>query len=213
MNKKLVLKLCALTILSSMAMTSVSSVQASAASQSVPSTVVSVDSSNKNTQDAGSIKTLDVSEKDKLEIKQFLEKENKESKKQKNNTKIVAMAIPAVVAVYTIPGVGEVALLATGAIVIGGVAYYAGSWLYDKVMPYIIAFDIPNRLLKDGNTVDTTEFDQKIGGKTAWKEKKGWTIERDSAGGNSHGGSYWKLKKPSGERVATLDQSGKILRK
>jgi hypothetical protein len=31
-----------------------------------------------------------------------------------------------VVAVYFIPGIGEVALLATGAIVVGGITYYAG---------------------------------------------------------------------------------------
>ncbi|MBY0217737.1 hypothetical protein [Paenibacillus illinoisensis] len=38
--------------------------------------------------------------------------------------------------VYFIPGVGEVALLATGAVVVGGATYYAGSAIYNKVKAY-----------------------------------------------------------------------------
>ncbi|MDY0323849.1 MAG: hypothetical protein RBR24_07505 [Candidatus Carbobacillus sp.] len=123
-------------------------------------------------------------------------------------TPSAAVAAP-VVAVYFIPGIGEVALLATGAIVVGGLVYYARSWLYDQIMPYIIAFKIPKRLLKNGSTVDLSKFNQKIRGKTAYKEDGGWYIEKDETG---HGGSKWKLKNPSNERVASLDENGKILR-
>lgn len=43
--------------------------------------------------------------------------------------------------VYFIPGVGEVALLATGVIVVGGVTYYAGSTIYNKVKAYFAEKD------------------------------------------------------------------------
>lgn len=150
---------------------------------------------------------LNVSEKDKLEIQQFLVNEKKSIRFIGH--KQVA-ATPAVVAVYFIPGIGEVALLATGALLIGGIIYYAGSWLYDKVMPYIIGFSIPSRLKKDGKTVDLGKFNKKVRGRTAYEEDGGWTIEKDTAG---HGGRKWKLKKPNGDRVASLDEDGKILGK
>ncbi|WP_378211802.1 RHS repeat-associated core domain-containing protein, partial [Anoxybacteroides rupiense] len=40
------------------------------------------------------------------------------------------------VGVYFIPGIGEVALLATGAVVLGGITYKAGSWIANKVKTY-----------------------------------------------------------------------------
>lgn len=43
--------------------------------------------------------------------------------------------------------------------------------------------------------------------------KTNWTIQKDRAGAGGHGGSFWKLFNPSGKRVATLSQNGKILRK
>lgn len=53
-------------------------------------------------------------------------------------------------------------------------------------------------------------FDQKVSGKTAYKEKGGWTIEKDTSG---HGGHKWKHKDKSGNRVASLDENGKVLGK
>ncbi|QSZ27678.1 hypothetical protein ACETAC_01880 [Aceticella autotrophica] len=154
---------------------------------------------------------LEVSKKDKIEIQEFLEKQEKVPFKNKLELGYAEVAAsPAVVSVYFIPGIGEVALLVTGAIVVGGVTYYAGSWLYDKIMPYIIGFSIPNRLKKDGNTVDLGKFNKKVKGKEAYKEDGGWYIEKDTAG---HGGSKWKLKDRKGNRVASLDEKGKILRK
>ncbi|MBE3551035.1 MAG: hypothetical protein IMX03_07420 [Brockia lithotrophica] len=120
-----------------------------------------------------------------------------------------ASAAAPLVGVYAIPGIGQVAFLATGAVVVGGVTFYAGSWLYEKIISDIIAYKIPKRLLKNGNTVDLSKFNQKIKVKVAYKENGGWYIEKDESG---HGGSKWKLKDPKNKRVASLDENGKILR-
>ena len=58
--------------------------------------------------------------------------------------------------------------------------------------------------------VDLGKFDQNVKGKSAKKEKDGLEIEKDTSG---HGGSKWKLKNKKGQRVASLDENGKILRK
>lgn len=50
---------------------------------------------------------------------------------------------PGVLAIYTIPGIGQVALLATGAVVVGGVAYYAGSAIYNKVSTWLASRNEP----------------------------------------------------------------------
>ncbi|WP_052263138.1 hypothetical protein [Clostridium tyrobutyricum] len=162
---------------------------------------------------------LNISNEDKLELENLLSNYKKTNSTVVNNSNmqyihIAALATPAipaaVTATYFIPGIGDIALLATGAIVLGGVTYYAGSWAYDKIMPYIIAYSIPSRLKKDGKTVNLGKFNQKVRGRQAYKESGGWTIEKDTAG---HGGSKWKLKKPNGERTASLDGNGKVLRK
>ncbi|MVB11759.1 hypothetical protein CAFE_24840 [Caprobacter fermentans] len=122
---------------------------------------------------------------------------------------------------YFIPGVGEVLITATGAIIVAGVIVTAGTWLYNTVTHWFaeqralqsVIDSIPSRL-RSGNSVDLGKFNQKVSGKSVkYKEKGGWTIEKDRAGDNSHGGSEWKLKNPSGERKATLDKDGKVLRK
>ncbi|MBB6020395.1 hypothetical protein HNR77_001456 [Paenibacillus sp. JGP012] len=43
--------------------------------------------------------------------------------------------------VYFIPGIGEVALLVTGGVVIAGATYYAGSVVYNKVKAYLSSKD------------------------------------------------------------------------
>ncbi|MBU8772007.1 hypothetical protein [Cytobacillus oceanisediminis] len=45
-------------------------------------------------------------------------------------------AIGAAAGVYFIPGIGQVAITVTGALVIGGATIAAGSWLYNKVAGY-----------------------------------------------------------------------------
>ncbi len=119
---------------------------------------------------------------------------------------------------WLIPGVGEVVITAAGVILVAGAVIEVGSWIYDTVTQWFqtraeineAKGKIPERL-KDGNgEVDLGNFDQKVNGKTAYKEKGGWTIEKDTAG---HGGSAWKLKDKSGDRVASLDENGKVLGK
>lgn len=119
---------------------------------------------------------------------------------------------------WWIPGVGEVVITAAGVIIVGGTVIAAGTWIYNTVSSWFAQraeiaaakANIPSRL-KDGNgNVKVGNFDQKVSGKTAYKEKGGWTIEKDTAG---HGGRKWKLKNKSGNRVASLDGNGKVLGK
>lgn len=72
----------------------------------------------------------------------------------KNNNAAVA-----VVAVYTIPGIGEVALLATGAIVVGGIIYEAGSWVYNKYVVYKFDKAVENGEPTDNHRVDDSGND------------------------------------------------------
>ncbi|TDM15327.1 hypothetical protein [Macrococcus bovicus] len=55
----------------------------------------------------------------------------------KNQTGVTTYAIPIAVGTgYFVPGVGEVLILATGAIVVAGVTVKAGSYLYNKITVY-----------------------------------------------------------------------------
>lgn len=128
-------------------------------------------------------------------------------------------AIPALVAgSYFIPGVGQVLITATGAIIVGGAIISGGTWLYNTISNWFseraevqaIKQSIPSRLKQGNGEVDLSQFNQKVNGKTAYKEKGGWTIEKDTAG---HGGRKWKLKDKSNDRVASLDENGKVLSK
>ena len=57
-------------------------------------------------------------------------------------------------------------------------------------------------------------FTKKVKGRQKWKNPtSGWSILRDFGKGNSHGGSYYKLMNKSGERIATLNKSGRVFRK
>ena len=96
---------------------------------------------------------------------------------------------PIAAGVYFIPGIGEVAIAATGAIVVA---------------------KIPSRLRKENGDVDLGKFNEKVGGKNSYKEKGGWTIDKDTAG---HGGRKWKLKDKAGNRVASLGENGEVLAK
>lgn len=122
--------------------------------------------------------------------------------------------------IYFIPGIGQIAIAATGAIVVAGVAVAAGSWLYDTITNWLsdstareiaeVRAKIPSRIRDENGDVDLGQFDQKVSGKTAYKEKGGWMIDKDNAG---HGGRKWKLKDKSGNRVASLGENGEILGK
>ncbi|WP_143320956.1 hypothetical protein [Clostridium sp. HBUAS56010] len=120
---------------------------------------------------------------------------------------------------YFIPGVGEVLIAATGVIIVAGVTIAAGSWLYNTITDWLSDSDaraiakikgkIPSRLRDDNGDVDLGKFDQKVSGKTTYKEKGGWSIDKDTSG---HGQSKWKLKDKQGKRVASLGENGEVLR-
>ena len=133
---------------------------------------------------------------------------------------IIQTRSPIAAGVYFIPGIGEVAIAATGAIVVAGVAVVAGTWLYNTITEWLsnsqartiakIRAKIPSRLRKENGDVDLGKFNEKVGGKNSYKEKGGWTIDKDTAG---HGGRKWKLKDKAGNRVASLGENGEVLAK
>lgn len=68
---------------------------------------------------------------------------------------------------------------------------------------------IPKKILDSDGSIDMGKFTQKVNGRTAYKDPKtGWEIDKDTGG---HGGRKWKLKDSKGDRVASLDEKGKIL--
>ena len=71
--------------------------------------------------------------------------------------------------------------------------------------------------LEKGDQIDLSTFNQRkavSGSKGEFVDPKtGWKISPDRAGNNSHGGSAWKLLDKNGNRIATLDQNGNVLRK
>lgn len=136
-----------------------------------------------------------------------------------SNNGIVQPQMAMAAGAYFIPGVGEVLIAATGVIVVAGVTIAAGSWLYNTITDWLSDSDaraiakikgkIPSRLRDDNGDVDLGKFDQKVSGKTTYKEKGGWSIDKDTS---EHGRSKWKLKDKQGKRVASLGENGEVLR-
>jgi len=70
---------------------------------------------------------------------------------------------------------------------------------------------IPKKILDSDGSIDMGKFSQKVSGRTAYKDPKtGWEIDKDNAG---HGGRKWKIKDDKGNRVASLDEKGRIISK
>ncbi|WHE07802.1 hypothetical protein PGH24_03365 [Thermoanaerobacterium thermosaccharolyticum] len=119
---------------------------------------------------------------------------------------------------WWIPGVGEVVITTAGVVIIGGTVIAAGTWLYNKVVDWFetrteikeAKSKIPSRLKDKNGEVDLGKFNEKVKGRTAYREKGGWEIDRDYAG---HRGSKWKLKDKSGKRIASLDENGRVVGK
>ncbi|MFS0878981.1 hypothetical protein [Metabacillus niabensis] len=126
------------------------------------------------------------------------------------NGQIQTFAIGAAAGVYFIPGIGQVALTVTGAIVIGGATIAAGSWLYNKVSAYFskkaaeeAAEKIPNSLKSSDMKVDLKKFKDK-NGKTPADRTSGtftngkWVITKDTSGHLGYNGNKkaWKLGTP-----------------
>jgi RHS repeat-associated protein len=128
----------------------------------------------------------------------------------------------AVAGIYLIPGIGEVALAATGAIIVGGVVLWTGSRLATTIRSWVQTWgqsqiyqaskSIPNKLKKSDKYVDLSKFNQKKpgNGPPTWVGPIGWYIQKDMAG---HGERAWKLFNWAGDRVASLAKDGKILGK
>ena len=121
---------------------------------------------------------------------------------------------------YLIPGVGEIVITASLAILLGKTIIDAGTEIYTKVESGLQIYfskkaeeakkKIPARLKDDDGNVKLDKFNEKVSGNSVKKkEKGGWVIEKD---GTQHGGSKWKLKDSDGKRVASLDENGKDLR-
>lgn len=95
----------------------------------------------------------------------------------------------ALAGVYFIPGIGEVALLATGAVVLGGITWKAGSWLGEKARSYLNSQKI------------TKEEADKIAKSKGYKKTKF----------KSHGEAvYENTKAPRKVRYITRDTDGHI---
>ncbi|MED0670110.1 hypothetical protein P4S95_07725 [Aneurinibacillus aneurinilyticus] len=134
-------------------------------------------------------KMLEEKSVDNSKIQMFADPVNESAKK---SGEVTTYAAPAIVAVYAIPGIGEVALLATGAVLIGGAIYEAGSWLYDVVASWlksdtardIIAKKKKGSILREfpseylDKTLNEIEKDAKKGVPNAKKAKKLLTDKR-----------------------------------
>ncbi|MHB8124955.1 MAG: hypothetical protein ACYDEJ_04805 [Desulfitobacteriaceae bacterium] len=128
---------------------------------------------------------------------------------------------PALAGIYLIPGVGEVAIAATGVIVIGAVTISVTNWLYKTVVNWVQAYgkaqiaqaskNVSSQLKGSNGNVDLGKFNKKPGnGPPTYLGPLGWYIQKDMAG---HGGRAWKLFNKAGKRIASLASNGKILGK
>ncbi|MGF7431352.1 hypothetical protein PQ689_05480 [Thermoanaerobacterium thermosaccharolyticum] len=83
---------------------------------------------------------------------------------------------------WWIPGVGEVVITTAGVVIISGTVIAAGTWLYNKVVDWFetrteikeAKSKIPSRLKDRNGEVDLGKFNEKVKGRTAYREKGGW---------------------------------------
>lgn len=135
---------------------------------------------------------------------------------------IATLSSVAIVSAYFIPGIGEVAITVTGAVILAGVTIKAGTWIYKKIKKWVkqkkiekqeinnAKSKIPSRLKDKNGNVNLGLFNQNVRGGKSKKEKGGWSIDKDTAG---HKGSKWKLKDKKNNRVASLDGKGRVVGK
>ena len=89
-----------------------------------------------------------------------------------------AAAAALVAGTWYIPGIGQVIVTAAGAVLVAGAVIEVGSWIYDTVVEWFATRaeikeakeKIPERLKDEDGEVDLDNFDQKVNGKTAYKE-------------------------------------------
>lgn len=86
------------------------------------------------------------------------------------NNSVTNRGIAAAAGVYFIPGVGQVLITVTGAIIVAGVTVCVGSWLYNKISTYFAEHTKnkrPNTYDKHTKPRPGRETEKK-------KQKKGW---------------------------------------
>lgn len=128
-------------------------------------------------------------------------------------------ALVAAPGIYFIPGIGQIAIAATGGIIVAGVAIAAGSWLAKKISTVLadrsatekakIRGSIPTRIRDNNGNVRLEKFTKPVRNSGDKKESGGWRISPDLSG---HGGSKWKLFDSRGKRIASLGGRGEVLR-
>ena len=139
-----------------------------------------------------------------------------------NSSIYIQPRFAAAAGVYFVPGVGQVALTATGAVILAGAVIYAGHWAWNTISNFLHApkwsvarnYGIDHWMLYSNGNVDLGQFKDKNGrtplNKNSGTFKNGrYTVEKDTTG---HGGRRWKLKK-DGRRVGSLDGNGNIISK
>ena len=149
-----------------------------------------------------------------------------QSQLDNGNIAIMPRSVAALAGTFLIPGVGQAAITTAGVIIVGGAVVAAGSWLVQKVTDCSYnskkndaekaSSKIPKSLKKSNGNVDTGKFTQKVKGKQEWKDPKtGWSIEKDTANHRGYDGSIktWKIKNSKGQRVGSLNSSGKVIDK
>ena len=120
---------------------------------------------------------------------------------------------------YMLPVIGEIVITASLTILVGKAVIDAGTEIYKQVEEGLQIYfakkaeeakkHIDKDLLDENGNVDLGKFDKNVKNSGKKMAKGGWTIEKDYS---QHGGSKWKLKNEKGERIASLDENGKVLR-
>ena len=148
------------------------------------------------------------------EFVQYLNQFNAEECKVETETE--PRILGGTVGIYFVPGIGEIALLATGTVVLLGTAYHVGNKIYHAVVDWIhesksssakdradnAADKVPNKLKVDDKHVDLDDFVDKYGntpkdkssGTFRSKTDKRYTIEKDTAGHTGYDGTTKKWK-------------------
>ena len=120
---------------------------------------------------------------------------------------------------YMLPVIGEIVITASLTILVGKAVIDTGTEIYKQVEEGLQIYfakkaeeakkHIDKDLLDENGNVDLGKFDKNVKNSGKKMAKGGWTIEKDYS---QHGGSKWKLKNEKGERIASLDENGKVLR-
>ncbi|EFM46236.1 hypothetical protein HMPREF0580_1098 [Mobiluncus mulieris ATCC 35239] len=120
--------------------------------------------------------------------------------------------------IYFVPGIGQVVIAATGAIIVAGLVVVAGTWAWNAVTNYLAERDnqilarirgsIPSSLRKSNGDVDLSKFTTRLKNGQGWRAPNGWKIDKNRDGRK---GGKWKLKDKKDRRVATLREDGEVV--